>query len=234
MGRRVVARRLPSGLPPAQRLRLRTALDEAGEHAILRVGDDSLALTHLDRVYWPAGTSGTDAVTKRDLLRYLVDVAPCMLPHLRDRPLTLFRWPEGLDGKRVLEKHWNITLPSFVERVDVFSDSKGHRDQYILCNNLATLLWLAHMGTLEVHAWHSRVRAGNDAPDATSDFASSAAALEGSVLERPDYVLFDLDPFIYAGHEAKGREPARREFFRRSSERVHSLCRKPFLSVAPL
>ena len=176
------ASRRPSptlGTAPAQRLRLRTALDEAGEHAILRVGDDSLALTHLDRVYWPAGTSGTGAVTKRDLLRYLVKVAPCMLPHLRDRPLTLFRWPEGIDGKRVLEKHWNITLPSFVERVDVFSDSKGHRDQYILCNNLATLLWLAHMGTLEFHAWHSRVRAGNDAPDATSDFASSAAAPVG-------------------------------------------------------
>ena len=66
------------------------------------------------------------------------------VPHLRERPLTLFRWPEGIAGRRVLEKHWNITLPAFVERVDAFSDAKGHRDQCILCNNLATLLWLAH------------------------------------------------------------------------------------------
>ena len=111
-----------------------------------------------------------------------------MLPHVRDRPLTLFRWPEGIARRRVLEKHWLMQLPAFVDRVSVFSESKRTADQYILCNNLATLLWLAQMGVLELHAWHSRVRPGRDAPDAGRDFASSAGTLQRSLLERPDYV----------------------------------------------
>jgi len=187
---------------------IRDALDAASESASVHIDGHAVALTHLERIYWP-GVDEWDqpAITKRDYLHYLAAVAPLMLPHLRDRPLTLFRWPEGIAGRRVLEKHWNITLPPFVERVDVFSDAKGHQDQYILCNNLATLLWLAHMGTLEFHAWHSRIRPGAEAPDAGDGFASSTAALEASVLERPDYVLFDLDPFI-APDSTHAREPS--------------------------
>jgi bifunctional non-homologous end joining protein LigD len=199
----------PDAPSAAERLRILAALEAAGESAIVQADGERVAVTHLDRVYWPLERDPhLRPITKRDFLRYLVQVAGAMLPHLRDRPLTLFRWPEGITGRRVLEKHWNIALPAFVERVDVFSDAKEHRDQYILCNNLATLLWLAHMGTLEFHAWHSRVAPGADAPGATSDFATSAPAVEASVLERPDYVLFDIDPFIYSGDEAKGREPA--------------------------
>jgi bifunctional non-homologous end joining protein LigD len=207
------------------RASLLAELGAAAGNATMQVDGQAVALTHLDRVYWPASTDPRQApITKRDLLRYLVDVAPLMLPHLRDRPLTLFRWPEGINGRRVLEKHWEMTLPPFVERVDVFSDSKGHRDQYILCNNLATLVWLAHMGTLEFHAWHSRIRTGTDAPGAGDDFASSAEALEASVLERPDYVLFDLDPFIYSGREAKGREPSfNRTAFARATDVAREL-----------
>jgi len=130
-----------------------------------------------------------------------------MLPHLRDRPLTLFRWPEGIARRRVLEKHWLMRLPPFVERVNVFSESKQSADQYVLCNNVATLLWLAQMGVLELHAWHARTRPGRDAPDAGRDFARSAATLRKSLLERPDYVLFDIDPFIGAAGDARGREP---------------------------
>jgi bifunctional non-homologous end joining protein LigD len=192
-----------------ERLRISAVLDAAGDDAVLTLEGHEIAVTHLDRVYWPAEREPAQSpITKRDFLRYCIGVAPAMLPHLRDRPLTLFRWPEGIGKRRVLEKHWPIKLPAFVERVDVFSESKGHADQYILCNNLATLIWLGHMGTLELHAWHSRVRPGPDAPLASADFASSASALQASLLEFPDYVLFDIDPFIYAGNEPKGREPA--------------------------
>jgi bifunctional non-homologous end joining protein LigD len=209
MSARAATARASAPSPTPDRASLLADLDAAAANATLEIDGNAVALTHLDRVYWPACAAPPQApITKRDLLRYLVQVAPLMLPHLRDRPLTLFRWPEGIAGRRVLEKHWEMTLPPFVERVEVFSDSKGRPDQYILCNNLATLVWLAHMGTLEFHAWHSRIRAGADAPGAGDDFASSAESLADSVLERPDYVLFDLDPFIYSGHESKGREPS--------------------------
>jgi bifunctional non-homologous end joining protein LigD len=88
----------------------------------------------------------------------------------------------------------------------VFSESKARTDRYVLCNNLATLLWLAHMGALEVHAWHSRVAGGDDSANAGAEFGVSLAKLRASVLERPDYVLFDLDPFL--GPTAHAREPA--------------------------
>ncbi len=187
---------------------LLAALDRADGTVNLQVDDHELVATHLDRVYWPAISASQPAITKRDYIRYLVGVSEAMLPHLRDRPLTLFRWPEGLAGRRVLEKHWKITLPPFVERIDVFSESKGVPDQYLLCNNLATLLWLANMGTLEFHTWHSRISSGSDVSGARTDFASSAEALQASLLELPDYVLFDIDPFIYRGDEPKGREPS--------------------------
>jgi bifunctional non-homologous end joining protein LigD len=189
-----------------QRAQVLADLASAGENVALDVGGHALAITHLSRIYWAADTRfGQPAITKRDYLSYLVAVAPFMLPHVRDRPLTLFRWPEGIAHRRVLEKHWLMNLPAFVARVDVFSESKGRADQYVLCNNLATLLWLARMGTLELHMWHSRVRGGEDAGDAALDFGASLDALRGSVLERPDYLLFDLDPFIEA--DAAAREP---------------------------
>jgi bifunctional non-homologous end joining protein LigD len=192
-----------------ERAKLLAALDGGKDSVALAVGGHEIDLTHLGRVYWPQEPGLRQAsITKRDFVRYCIAVAPAMLPHLADRPLTLFRWPEGIAGRRVLDKHWKITLPPFVERVNVFSESKGHADQYLLCNNLATLIWLAQMGTLELHAWHSRVRPGSDAPLASADFTSSVSALQSSVLELPDYVLFDIDPFIYAGMEPKGREPA--------------------------
>jgi bifunctional non-homologous end joining protein LigD len=189
------------------RARILADLAAAGDDLSLDVGGQAFTVTHLSRVYWPADPAfGQAAITKRDYLRYLVAVAPFMLPHVRGRPLTLFRWPEGITHRRVLEKHWLMNLPAFVERVDVFSESKGRADQYVLCDNLATLLWLAHMGTLELHMWHSRARVGDDAPDTNEDYATSLDALRASVLERPDYVLFDLDPFIDAPGPA--REPA--------------------------
>jgi bifunctional non-homologous end joining protein LigD len=202
------------------RTRLLRSLDAEPSDLTLDVDGDAVAVTNLERVYWPAAPPlQRGAVTKRDFLRYLVRVADAMLPHLRDRPLTLFRWPEGVAGRRVLMKHWEIRLPAFVERVNVFSESKGQPDQYILCNNLATLVWLGHMGTLEFHAWHSRIVTGADAPGAGADFAASLEALHASVLERPDYLLFDIDPFIYSGRETRAKQPEfSEEAFERSRE----------------
>ncbi|NCT68332.1 MAG: DNA ligase D [Rhodanobacteraceae bacterium] len=184
-------------------------LDNPKDTFPLAVGAERIRLTHLDRVYWPADEAlKQPALTKRDLLRYLAQVSPLMLPHLADRPLTMIRMPDGITGQRFFQKHWTQARPAFTETVTVFSEHKDEEHEYLVCNNLPTLLWLAQSGTLEFHVWHSRTRPGPDAVSQSTDFASSLEALEASVLNYPDYVVFDLDPYIYAGTEAKGAEPA--------------------------
>jgi bifunctional non-homologous end joining protein LigD len=174
----------------------------------LAVGSHRIKLTNLDRVYWPADEARKlDAMTKRDLLVYLAQVSPYMLPHLADRPLTMIRMPEGIRGQRFFQKHWEQDKPAVVESITVFSGSKDEQHDYLLCNNLPTLLWLAQSGTLEFHVWHSRAKLGADATSKGTDYSSTLESLEESVLNYPDYVLFDLDPYIYSGHEAKGAEP---------------------------
>jgi len=174
----------------------------------LAVGPHAVRLTHLDRVYWPADPAlRQPALTKRDLLRYLARVSEAMLPHLADRPLTMIRMPDGIHGQRFFQKHWARERPDFVEAVAVFSGHKDESHEYLLCSNLPTLLWLAQSGTLEFHVWHSRARRGADAASASTDYASSLEALESSVLNYPDYVVFDIDPYIYSGREAPGEEP---------------------------
>jgi bifunctional non-homologous end joining protein LigD len=183
-------------------------LEDKRQTLELAVGAERVKLTHLDRVYWPAEPAlEQPALTKRDLLRYLARVSPLMLPHLADRPLTMIRMPEGIHGERFYQKRWEQPLPAFVETVSVFSGSKGHPDECLLCNNLATLLWLAQHGTLEYHVWHSRTRPGPDSASRSTDFASSREALEQSVLNYADYLVFDIDPYIYSGKEAPGAEP---------------------------
>jgi bifunctional non-homologous end joining protein LigD len=183
-------------------------LSSAKNAFTLSVGPHSIRLTHLDRVYWPADPAFRQpALTKRDLLRYFAQMSPYILPHLADRPLTMIRMPDGIRGPRFFQKHWEQARPEFVETITVFSGHKDERHEYLLGNNLPTILWLAQSGTLEFHVWHSRAKPGPDAASKGTDYASSLESLEASVLNYPDYVLFDIDPYIYSGKEAKGAEP---------------------------
>jgi bifunctional non-homologous end joining protein LigD len=183
-------------------------LDNTKSSLTLAVGKHLIKLTHLERVYWPADRAlKQPALTKRDLLRYFVQVSPYMLPHLADRPLTMIRMPDGIQGQRFYQKHWHQERPPFAEAITVYSDHKDESHEYLLCNNLPTLLWLAQSGTLEFHVWHSRAKPASDAKSSESDYASSLDSLERSVLNFPDYVVFDIDPYIYSGKEAPGEEP---------------------------
>ena len=173
----------------------------------LKVGGARIGLSNLDRIYWPGAGARTPAVDKRDFLRYLARVGRFMLPHLTDRPLTMIRMPEGINGERFFQKHWSQSLPDFVESVTVFSGHKDERHRYLLANNLPTLLWLGQVGTLEFHVWHSRAQPAPEAAGAKTDYSSSLAALESSILNYPDYLVFDIDPYIYSGKEPPGAEP---------------------------
>jgi bifunctional non-homologous end joining protein LigD len=173
----------------------------------LAVGPHRIRLTHLDRIYWPADPGlQQPALTKRDLLIYLAQVSPFILRHLGDRPLTMIRMPEGIQGHRFFQKHWEHEKPEFVETITVFSEHKDENHEYLLCNNLPTLLWLAQSGTLEFHVWHSRAKPGPDSPGRGTDYGTSEG-MDESVLNSPDFLVFDLDPYIYSGQEAPGGEP---------------------------
>jgi bifunctional non-homologous end joining protein LigD len=183
-------------------------LEKCKANGAIVVGAHTLKLSNLDRVYWPADPAlKQPALTKRDLLRYLAQVSSFMTPHLADRPLTMIRMPDGIQGQRFYQKHWSQERPAFAETITLFSEHKDESHEYLLCNNLPTLLWLAQSGTLEFHVWHSRARPAADSPITGTDYSSSAEALEGSILNYPDYVVFDIDPYIYSGKEAPGDEP---------------------------
>ena len=130
-----------------------------------------------------------------------------MLPHVVDRPLTLIRMPEGITKRRFVHFHYEHRLPSFVETIMIYSENNKVAEEFLLCNNMATLLWLAHVGTLELHVWHSRANVKPEAKGAGTDYTSSLEALQTSVLSYPDYVVFDIDPYIYSGTEAAGAQP---------------------------
>jgi len=183
-------------------------LDNSKASVTLVVGEHQIKLTHLDRIYWPADPAlKQPALTKRDLLRYFAQISPYMLPHLADRPLTMIRMPDGISGQRFYQKHWHQERPAFTQTITVFSDHKDESHEYLICNNLPTLLWLAQSGTLEFHVWHSRARVEADALSKSTDYGRSLESLEASVLNYPDYVVFDIDPFIYSGKEKPGDEP---------------------------
>ena len=183
-------------------------LENPAKSLELAVASERIKLTNLDRIYWPADARKRQpAITKRDLIAYLAAVARFMLPHLADRPLTMIRMPEGINGERFFQKHWAQALPAYVESVTVYSEHRDGSHRYLLANNLPSLLWLGQVGTLEFHVWHSRAQQAPEALDAKTDYAGSLAALESSILNYPDYLVFDIDPYIYSGKEAKGAEP---------------------------
>jgi bifunctional non-homologous end joining protein LigD len=165
----------------------------------IEVGQHKIHLSNLDKVLWPS-VGEQPALTKRDLLVYLVRVSPYLLPHLQDRPLTLTRFPGGVNGERFYQKHWPGASPDFLKTVTI-SEHGGAVQDYLVCNNLATLVWLGQMANIDFHTWFSRITpgvavagsAGRENPDFFTGY--------------PDFIIFDLDPYIYSGKEAKGAEP---------------------------
>jgi bifunctional non-homologous end joining protein LigD len=198
----------PARTPSSEIEAILDQLNAKAQSLELSIGDARIKLTNLDREYWPAEKqSKLPPLTKRDHLRYLARVGRFMIPHLLDRPLTMIRMPEGIGGERFFQKHWEQSKPDFVETVTVFSEHNEGAHDYILGNNLPTLLWLGQVGTLEFHVWHSRAKLAADAKSKSDEYASSLESMEASVLNYPDYLVFDIDPYIYSGKEPKGAEP---------------------------
>jgi bifunctional non-homologous end joining protein LigD len=133
----------------------------------VKIGGEVIALSNLDKVYWPE-----DGHTKGDLIKYYYDVSKAILPYLKDRPLIMKRYPNGIGGK-FFHQHDVDEAPDFVRTASLeVEDGGGHTVDYIIGDNLPTLLYMANLGAIERHPWHSR----------TGD------------LKHPDWLVFDLDP----------------------------------------
>jgi bifunctional non-homologous end joining protein LigD len=192
-------------------------LEERQPKMVLTIDGFSLSVTNLEKVLWP-GSGRHRPLTKRDLLRYLTRVSPWLLPHLSGRPMFTTRYPDGVTGKSFYQKHWDKP-PEFARTVSIYSSHTDADGDYLICDNLATLLFLAQMGGLELHPWFSRVDTAPDARGRSKKFSGSEVNLEKSVLNYPDFVVIDLDPYLYSGREGKGEEPElHRKAFRRTRD----------------
>ena len=111
------------------------------------------------------------------------------------------RYPDGIKGKHFYHKNWDQEKPDFVESIKIYSKSKGGVINYVMCNNKDILLWLVNLGCIEMHPWYSHVNDFNICKDTVLEDE------EKCVLDSPDFMVFDLDPYIYSGNENKGEEP---------------------------
>ncbi len=225
----------PAPAPPSLSSEVASVLDQLDDprdELRLAVGGHEIAVTNLGKALWPEH-GAQRAVTKRDLLRYLATVAPLMLPHLRDRLITLTRYPNGIGDLHFYQKHSETPPAEFVETVSVYSEGAGGDRDFLLCNNFATLIWLGQLANLEFHATMARVSPVPDAGALPAAFSGSRTAIEASVLNYPDFLLFDLDPYIYRGDESAGEEPQlNRKAFARTVEVARAL--KEILDAAAL
>jgi bifunctional non-homologous end joining protein LigD len=193
-------------------------LTEGSDTAALGVQGHVVNASSLNKVLWPA-FEGRRALTKRDLLVYLTRMSPILLSHLRDRPITLTRYPDGIGGGHFYQRHWDKKRPEFVDTVTVFSEHNGRDVEYLLCNNLPTLLWLGQLADIELHTWFSRTDPEPDGHYLSDLYHGSEANIDGSRLNYPDFIAFDLDPYIYSGRERAGQEPElNRQAFARTCE----------------
>jgi bifunctional non-homologous end joining protein LigD len=172
-------------------------LQNRNESFIVEVEGNKISLSNVDKALWPE-TSTHPAVTKRDLMIYLTKVSNYFLNQMKDRPLTLSRYPDGIHGEHFYQKHWNHPVPEFVQTA-IIKERQGIPQEYMICNNLSTLLWLGQIANIEFHTWFSRIVPEPDIHDPSAD--------TDRLLDYPDFVVFDLDPYIYSGKEAPGDEP---------------------------
>src|SRR4051794_13035618 len=142
-----------------------------GEHDRVRIGRRDVRLTNLDKMFFPASSSRGPGLTKGDLVSYYVDVAPCVLHHVRRRPMQMKRYPDGVDGFFFYQKRVPDPHPDWLETFRIDFPSGRHADFAVIAD-AAGLAWVANLGCIELHTWHSRI----------------------DDIERPDYLLIDLDP----------------------------------------
>ncbi len=132
----------------------------------LEVDGISVPLSNLEKVYWPES-----GYTKYDLIDYYLHISEVILPYLKDRPQNLHRHPNGISKPSFFQKD-NESLPDWVETIKIYSESSKKEIEYLICQNEATLLYMANLGCIEINPWNSTIHN----------------------LENPTFTVIDIDP----------------------------------------
>ena len=131
--------------------------------AVLR----EVKFSNLDKVFWP-----DEKYTKGDLIEYYRSLAPWLLPYLKDRPVVLTRYPDGITGKSFYQKDAPGFVPDWIQTIPIWSEDTQRDINYFVCNDVESLVYLVNLGTIPLHIWMSRI----------------------TDLTKPDWCLIDLDP----------------------------------------
>jgi bifunctional non-homologous end joining protein LigD len=131
-------------------------------------GRKKVKVTNLNKIYWPK-----ENITKGELIGYYQRIAPYILPYLKDRPLSLNRHPNGIEGQSFYQKDMDVEqIPSWTKTAQIYSKSNDANIDYLICNDEATLIYMVNLGCIEINPWHSRYQKE----------------------DQPDYLMMDLDP----------------------------------------
>ncbi|MFD2871244.1 DNA ligase D [Mucilaginibacter ximonensis] len=152
--------------PPKDKDR-KTLLNPKDETQVRKICGHELKFTHLSKVYWPE-----DGVTKRDMFNYYYRIAEYILPYLKDRPMSLNRFPNGIHGSSFYQKDVKGKAPDWATKTFPYTTSDGEHKEYLVGSDESYLLWMASLGCIEMNPWFSRYTS----PD------------------NPDYCVIDLDP----------------------------------------
>ncbi len=131
------------------------------------INNHTIKLTNLNKLYWP-----DEGFTKGDLIDYFRKVSGYILPYLIDRPQSLNRHPDGINGKSFFQKDINQIPPDWVKTKKIYSESNDKYINFMICNDEAALVYMANLGCIEINPWFSRLKN----------------------LNNPDYLVIDLDP----------------------------------------
>lgn len=132
-----------------------------------KINGATVLLTNLNKVYWPK-----ENILKRDLIQYYENIAPVILPYLKDRPMNMHRFPNGINESGFYQKQADEYAPKWIKKQKIHSETENKDIDYILCQNKASLIYLANLGCIELNPWNSKI----------------------GKLDNPDYFILDIDP----------------------------------------
>ena len=140
-------------------------LDDTAKEQVMIINKKELTFTNLDKIYWP-----DEKITKRDMLNYYYQIAPYIMPYMKDRPQSMNRTPDGIKKPGFYQKDVTGKVADWIKRHDY--ETEGQQKQYLVCTDEATLMYMANLGCIEMNPWHSTIHK----PD------------------NPSWCVIDLDP----------------------------------------